>query len=139
MMKKKLILALLAATVVQGYAEDESYDFLTLKTHTGVKTQFAVEGLNLRVQGTTLVVSNDETTKTFPLTSLASMFFSKTGPATAIDGMTTAPVGTAAVSVYSLSGVLVGRFDRPSEAKSQLPQGVYLMKQGTQTTKICIQ
>lgn len=137
-MKKEILAALLAATVVQGYAEDESYDFLTLQTHTGMKTQFAVEGLNLRVQGTSLVVSNDETTKTFPLTSLASMFFSKTGPATAIGGMKASPVGAAAVSVYSLSGVLVGRYDSPSEVRGQLPQGVYMMKQGTQTTKICI-
>lgn len=137
-MKKGILAALLAATVVQGYAEDEGYDFLTLKTHTGVKTQFAVEGLNLRVQGTSLVVSNDETTKTFPLTSLASMYFSTTGPATAIEGMRTTPVGAAAVSVYSLSGVLVGSYDSLSEAQGQLPQGVYVMKQGTQTTKICI-
>jgi len=135
-MKKTLILALLAATAVQGHAEDESYDFLTLKTHTGVKTQFAVEGLTLRVQGTSLVVSNDETMKTFPLSSLASMFFSTTGPATAIDASAAKPAST--VSVFSLSGMLVGRYDSLSEARKQLPQGVYMMKQGTETTKICI-
>jgi hypothetical protein len=82
-----------------------------------------------------MLVEQNGTTKTFPLSELSKMFFSE--EATGIKQLPTEEqvVGTV---VYSLSGVRMGVFASPAEMQQKLPQGVYVMKKGDQTVKLNI-
>ena len=132
MRKLLLFLFLSVATVFQASATD--YKYLTFQQADGTRQSFGVSGLKLTFSGGNMLVEQNGTTTTFPLSELSKMFFSE--EATGIKQLPTEEqVGTV---VYSLSGVRMGVFASPAEMQQKLPQGVYVMKKGDQTVKLNI-
>jgi len=133
---KKWILCLMAVVAIQVLAADFTYKYLVVKGSDGMQTSLASEGLKLTFDDGQLLAVNDNGSKTFTLTDLASMHFSETGSTTGIDKQLTAD--SQELNVYTLSGMYVGTFDSMSNLKSQLQSGVYVVKQNKKSTKIIV-
>lgn len=133
-MRKLLFFILYALffSAAPSFATD--YKYLIFQQADGTQQSFGVSGLKLTFSGGNMLVEQNGTTTTFPLSELSKMFFSE--EATGIKQLPTEEqVGTV---VYSLSGVRMGVFASPAEMQQKLPQGVYVMKKGDQTVKLNI-
>lgn len=135
-MKKVLTIALLAAIASQGKAagDDNEYGFLMLTTTSGSQTTLAVDKLELTVSGSQLVATNVAGTRSFKLSDLATMQFTNSGIATAIDAADTAL--SAGVDIFSLSGTSLGHYSSMAECRAKLGKGIYIARQSGKTTKI---
>lgn len=133
-MRKLLFFILYALffSAAPSFATD--YKYLIFQQADGTRQSFGVSGLKLTFSGGNMLVEQNGTTTTFPLSELSKMFFSE--EATGIKQLPAEEqVGTV---VYSLSGVRMGVFASPAEMQQKLPQGVYVMKKGDQTVKLNI-
>lgn len=127
-----LFLFLTVATVFQASAAD--YKYLIFQQTDGTKQSFGVSGLKLTFSDGNMLVEQNGTTTTFPLSQLGKMFFSDEAT-----GIKQLPIEEEHGSVvYSLSGVRMGVFASPAEMQQMLPQGVYVMKKGDKTVKVNI-
>ena len=125
------LLTVLATLTAQAY----DYPYLVFQTTDGTVTAVAVEALNITSSNGNLVVTNNDGTKTFPLSTLSKMYFSTDGT-TDIDSAQTSD--TTEVEVVAASGVSLGKFASLDEARKALKQGVYVVKLKEKTFKISV-
>lgn len=125
------LLTVLATLTAQAY----DYPYLVFQTTDGTMTAVAVESLNITSSNGNLVVTNNDGTKTFPLSTLSKMYFSTDGT-TDIDSAQTSD--TTEVEVVAASGVSLGKFVSFDEARKALKQGVYVVKSKEKTFKISV-
>lgn len=125
------LLTVLATLTAQAY----DYPYLVFQTTDGTVTAVAVEALNITSSNGNLVVTNNDGTKTFPLSTLSKMYFSTDGT-TDIDSAQTSD--TTEVEVVAASGVSLGKFASFDEARKALEQGVYVVKSKGKTFKISV-
>ena len=96
-------------------------------------TVLPVDGLQMTVSGSELVVTHSDGNVRFALTELATMQFSN--DPMAIDQILEADQP---VQVFSLTGTLLGTFPSLLEAAGQLSAGAYVVSNGSVTQKIVV-
>jgi len=132
-MKRTILSFCLAAAFVSVAADD--YDYLVFQTSDGSEQAVSVSNLKLTFANGALTATNSDGSQTFTLTDLSKMYFSDS--ATGISAVT-ANDGDESVEVYSVAGVRMGSFSFLSDAKSQLRQGVYVIKSNGKNLKISV-
>lgn len=130
---KKLLLLLLLTAWLPASADDYDYPYLTLTTADG-EVSVSVTDLTLNVEGGTLVLTNAEGTVSYPLSTLTDMYFSESAVATGISEMQT--TADATVSVYSVTGQMLGTYANVRSAREALHNGVYIIKSDSGTYKM---
>lgn len=139
-MKRNIALLLFAA--VAGTAVADNYDYLTFRTSDGAEQSITAVGTKIVFTDGNLVATNGSTTITKSLTDMSTMYFAATasgieqtttaGVSAAITNgrlNVTAPAGTA-VSLYTADG-------RQLSTTAHLDLGVYVVRVGNQTFKLC--
>lgn len=129
-MKRFMILSVLVVTAAFARATD--YKYLVLQQTDGTVIPLSADGLRLTFSDGNLVASDGTTVS---LTSLSMMCFSE--DATAIETISNGN-DVSAVDVYTVSGVLVGRYESISAAQQALRSGLYVMKNNGGTQKIAV-
>ncbi len=133
-MKKTIILLLLILGAVSMNAED--YQYLTFVDNSGTAKSYTALGLEITFSGGNAVVTNGTESGTYSLDNLNRMFFSNDKDvANAIQAIT---ADTAAMHIYTTSGVFVGEYRDTSSLSGMLPQGIYIIKQNGKTRKISV-
>lgn len=123
------------ATAATCYAD---YPYMTIRQTDGTEISVGSDGLRFNIdEDGYLVVNSTDGTMKLPLTGLASMEFTEQPAGVYTAGMEMLPDGP--VKVFSTSGVALGSFDSPEEARCALSEpGVYIIKSNTGTCKIVV-
>ena len=130
---RKLLLLLLLTAWLPVSADGYDYPYLTLTTADG-EVSVSVTDLTLSVQDGTLVLTNAEGTVSYALSDLTDMYFSETAAVTGISDMQAAQDGR--VTVYSVTGQMMGTYDNMRAAQQHLHGGVYIIKSDKGTFKM---
>ena len=133
MRKIGMVLGLLVCAVM---AQAGEYAYLVFTNTSGSTTALTVSNLSAKINGSTLVVTNDDGTVNFTLTDLAAMQFSVDGKLSAIDNVLDADQP---VRVFSISGTSLGTFDNLVHAVQQLGAGSYVVSNGKNAQTIVVQ
>ena len=131
MKKTFLLLALCFAMATHA----STYKYLVFTNQAGTTTAFAVGNLSLTVNGGNLQVTNDEGSVNLVLTELASMQFSAEKTITGVENVLSADQ---TVQVYSMTGVLLGKYDSMIDAAKNLKAGTYVISDGENAQTIII-
>lgn len=130
MRKKIIIMSMLLTGALSAGAYE--YGYLTFQNVDGSQASVAVEELTLSVADGNLVATNGSSTRTFPLASLAKMYF--TAQPTVVTDVKAQ--GTGAVRVYDASGKHRGQYASEADALGSLGKGgVYILKGDGETGK----
>lgn len=133
-MKRVILILVLVASAVLSVSAD-NFNFLTLQQADVTEQSFNVSGLTITFSDGNMLVSQDGTTTTLSLKDLNKMYFSVTSgirqPESVATKMETA-------SVYDLQGRKVADNVQLSTINSELPKGVYIVKQGNTSVKIAV-
>lgn len=132
-------MALFVAFVAQ--ADDFAFPYLTFQTADGIAQSVPASQLSLTVADGQLMVYSPSGSKSFPLASLAKMYFSETeagSTVTAIDSLPQDETRNQTVTVFTPAGVLVGTYPSLADAKGSLRSGVYVVKAESRTFKTTI-
>lgn len=121
---KKIVLLLMAWVGAQ-YVLADDYAYLTFETTDGAKASVAVTALTMTVSGKTLTAGS----QTFELENLSKMYFSNVDETTGIEEVTSATLEEA-TDIYDLQGHRVD--------KTQMRQGVYIVKTKSRTYKMVV-
>ena len=117
------VLTIMTAVVFCMLTHAADYNYIIIETNDGTAYSLTATGQTITFANGNLV-SSDGTT--IPLTALSKMYFSETSGVREIDNTTAAD---GAVTVYTTTGALVGRFDHATAANSTLRKGVFVLKQ----------
>ena len=130
-MKKTVILTLLTVFAMGLRAAD--YQYLVFTLTDGTTQAVTATNLNIAFSNDNLVATNgSETLATIPLSSLTKMEFSTEGNATGIDAIIVDQLVTDDDTViYDMQG-------RQLPRGTQLPKGVYILKNNDRTLKVNI-
>ena len=130
---KKVLVLLTAITVGSNLLADD-FTYLTVENNDGTTTTMTANGLTITFSDGKLIATNGAENWSLPLSGLKKMYFSNT------DAISNQLVETedGEVTVYSTSGIVMGKYQSIGEAKSQLKKGVYVIKSGSETLKITV-
>ena len=133
-MKKFLTImaALLIALSLQAY----DYPYLSFQTSEGTVQSVSVNELIITFSNGQLVLTNTDGSQTFSLSDLSYMFFSKEQNTTGVTRFE--DVSNQTVEVFTLNGLVIGRFESLQKAKAELKPGLYLIKSNGKTQKVVI-
>lgn len=133
-MKKFLTImaALLIALSLQAY----DYPYLSFQTSEGTVQSVSVNELIITFSNGQLVLTNTDGSQTFSLSDLSYMFFSKEQNTTGVTRIE--DVSNQTVEVFTLNGLVIGRFESLQKAKAELKPGLYLIKSNGKTQKVVI-
>lgn len=133
-MKKFLTImaALLIAISMQAY----DYPYLSFQTSEGTVQSVSVNELIITFSNGQLVLTNTDGSQTFSLSDLSYMFFSKEQNTTGVTRIE--DVSNQAVEVFTLNGLVIGRFESLQKAKAELKPGLYFIKSNGKTQKVVI-
>ena len=134
LIKRGVMLCVVAVLAIAANAG--TYKYLEFTSTSGTKTTFNVTNLTLTVSGNNLHVTNGDGTVQLTLVDLASMQFSTTNTATALENILNAD---AEIQVSTITGVSLGVYPSLSEACQSLNAGVYVISNGAQSQSIVIQ
>lgn len=131
-MKRILFLCLCSALVLPMMADGGfDYPYLVFTTADGSQTAVQVDGLQMSFNDGVLTASNGQQTVTIQVEDLTEMHFAETNVVTSIESETSVgESGKARVQLFDLSGRRV--------QTGGLSRGVYVMKEGSKTAKICV-
>ena len=140
-MKKKFsLLLLLLVFSIHGWSESVQ---LVVHSKSGSEVRYALsEKPVVTFRGDELILTTENTTVEYPLADLQKFTFEETVDALGKVYMNQAK-GDATVRIYNVSGTLVRTIMPPENEGSDitfstqdLPAGIFIIKQGTQTYKI---
>ena len=134
-MRKMILIVLL--TVVVLLAKAGEYGYLVFTNTSGATTALTVNNLSATVNGTSLVVTNDDGMVNFALTELASMQFSVDGES--LSALENVLDGDRPVQAYSIGGTSLGMFENLVQAAQQLAAGGYVISNGRNSIKVKIE
>ncbi|MGN0069836.1 MAG: hypothetical protein ACI4UC_05460 [Alloprevotella sp.] len=118
-------------TVCQVFAD--GYGFLTVQKSDGSQMSFVADGLTITfADGQFKAVADGKETQ-LALSELQKMFFSESST-----GIESIVQSDAAVELFTLSGVRIGRFSSAASLPSNLEKGVYVVKTNGKTSKIAV-
>ena len=133
-MRKMLLIALLAVGMLPTMAGE--YAYLVFTNTSGTTTALTATNLSAKVNGSTLVVTNNDGTVNFTLTELAAMQFSVDGEH--LSALENVLNGDQPVQVYSINGTAFGSFDNLEQAAQQLDRGIYVIVQSGKSQKLVV-
>ena len=131
-MRKLFVLLTVMTAGLQLWAED--YTYLTVEKSDGTTTTMTANGLTITFADGQFHATNGTESWTLPLNSLSKMYFSNTDAIS----QSLSEAEEDEVTVYSTSGIAIGKFNSIEEAKSQLNKGVYVIRSSSRTIKISI-
>ena len=131
-MKKILFLALFMIGTLAVHADDYAYPYLVFETADGTKTSVAITDGTITIANGQLTMGG----QTFALADLSKMYFSTT--TTGITNVNDNVNVNDEVSIYTLSGISLGKFQNVDAAKTALNKGIYVVKTVNTTYKIAI-
>ena len=132
----KRVMMLVVVVSLAVCANAGTYKYLEFTSTLGTKTVFDVTNLTLTVSGSNLQVTNGDGTVQLTLVDLASMQFSTTNTATALENILNAD---GEIQVSTITGVSLGVYSSLQEACQSLNVGVYVISNGAQSQSIVIQ
>lgn len=133
-MKRRLIsFAVFITGLMTLPAAAYEYPYLNFKTADGTVQTMTVDGMTIEFSGGSMLVSNDEGSRTFTLTAMDKMYFSSSSGLAELLSDTEQQV-----DVYNDAGVLLGRFADARLALDSLERGIYVLKGRTVTLKIAV-
>ena len=121
---KKLIV-LLSMMMGTLFVHADSYTYLTFETTDGAKVSVEASSLTFTISGTTLTAGG----QSFVLSNLSKMYFSSSDETVGIKTVSVQELSDA-TEIYDLKGRKV--------SKSQLKNGVYIVKSKSGTYKIVV-
>ena len=142
-MKKIFLMLAFVASFVTANAGD--YKFLTVQQTNGAEQSFTASGLTITFSSGNMVINENGTSTTVSLSGLSKMFFSE--EATGRETLGNASSATDGTVIYDLQGRKVATLNEPLNVStsqplnvltSQLPKGVYIVKQGGRSFKITV-
>ena len=131
-MKKAIILTLLTVLTLETRAAD--YEYLVFTLNDGTTQAVTATNLAISIGNDQLVVTdnNGSTLATFALANLTKMEFSNDGGDTGISTLSADTLTTdEATVIYDMNG-------RQMPRNTQLPKGVYILKNSNRTIKVQI-
>lgn len=128
----KKLSALLALALLPAALSAASYRWLNFSMTDGSLLSVAAENLNMNYVDGSLLLSSETVNEKLVVSSLASMYFSD--DKTSVDELL--PAEKEISEVYSPNGMKLGQFRDKDEARAKLPSGIYIIRQGSQTTKV---
>ena len=132
-MKKIILMLAFVASFVTANASD--YKFLTVQQSNGTEQSFTASGLTITFSSGNMVINENGTSTTISLAGLSKMYFSD--ESTGIKNLTNE--GEESVEVFDLQGRRLPSLQGGAGGKfSQLPKGVYIVKQGDRSFKITV-
>ncbi len=138
---KKLITSLLCLACVSPLFA-ETYEYLTLTETDGTETSINVSDLNIVYSNGSLVATNSGGTQTFALSSLSKMYFAYTAAGSdsmaGVEAVAAYADTDAPVSVYTVDGVLQGRYANTATAMATLKAGAYIFKTANKSFKAIV-
>ena len=120
-MRKKLLL--LSAMVCVSLGMFADYSALTFTDNTGERFSINTENLVITVADGQLQAVSGDNQMQFVLTDLASMEFTNEDTS----GVEAVNAVSGGVTLYSVDGSVAGTFSSLDQAKSRLPEGVYVV------------
>ena len=132
-MKKLLTLTVLLTGIIAAQAYD--YPYLAIQTNDGSTKTIPVESLVITFENGQLMVSNNGGQETFTLTDLKKMFFSEQAETTDI---TEQEADDDEVQVFTVGGIIIGKYENFAKAKASLKSGLYIIKSTRKTIKVNI-
>ena len=133
---KKIFLFLLSVIMVQNIkAGSNAYPYLTIVMTDNTSKTFSVESLTMTPSNGTLIITNTEGSETLTITNLSKMYFSEEYP-NAISTVGSDEVTNGNITLYTVSGVLVGEYSSVNAAHGAMQSGtIYIIKKGSKTVK----
>ena len=135
-MKRQALLAMILAGTLAAQAAD--YEYLTIEKSDGTAQSLTAVGLKITFSNGNLMATSGTESATIALSDLSRMYFSNTKEATAIDNLQMDDLQSAAdkdIEIYDLQGRRIkGQIGKSSN--SQMPKGIYLVKQNNKTKKV---
>lgn len=132
---RKILFILMLMLSVTASAYD--YPYLIIQKVDGESTYVETESATFDLTSSQLVVTDDEGSHAFDLSTLEVMYFATEKPTvTAIDkvGNTDAE----SVELVGISGISYGKYPNLATAVKSLGTGVYIVKEGSKTYKIAV-
>lgn len=129
-MKLKLFLAAVLTLPAMAFASD--FPWLTFLMSDNTELSVASDNLEINYSEGNLQLTSSVVNQSIPVDKIKTMRF--TMLSSAIDDVidnTTCPA-----DYYTVSGIKVGRFESPDEARQALPSGIYIGKSELKTYKI---
>ncbi|MDE6039648.1 MAG: hypothetical protein K2F75_06655 [Paramuribaculum sp.] len=123
-MKRLLLSVVVAATAIMARAE---YTTMTFTTTDNQATIISASALTITFSGKILIAESADSQIALPLDLMASMHFSEGGDGE-LSAIDTILSDTATADVYTLDGIHAGRFTSVGEMHSQLPAGIYIIR-----------
>ena len=133
-MKKIFLMLAFVTSFVTANAGD--YKFLTVQQTNGAEQSFTASGLTITFSQGNMVLNENGTSTTVSLSGLSKMYFSD--EATGIETLGNASSVTDGTVIYDLQGRKVATSPLLNVSTSQLPKGVYIVKQGDRSYKITV-
>jgi hypothetical protein len=130
-MKKFFLLTLCIIFSTISFAQ--SYSYLTFATAKGEQSMKS-EGMVITFSDGKLIAKNAEETVEFDIADLSKFFFSETPTAISVPDASE----SSEVTVYNVSGQYVGKFRSSDTLETQLPKGIYVVKDKTETRKLIV-
>ena len=119
-------------------AQAADYEYLTIEKSDGTAQSLTAVGLKITFSNGNLMATSGTERATIALSDLSRMYFSNTKEATAIDNLQMDDLQSAAdkdIEIYDLQGRRIkGQIGKSSN--SQMPKGIYLVKQNNKTKKV---
>jgi len=132
----KKILTIMAALLIALSLQAYDYPYLSFQTSEGTVQSVSVNELIITFSNGQLVLTNTDGSQTFSLSDLSYMFFSKEQNTTGVTRIE--DVSNQTVEVFTLNGLVIGRFESLQKAKAELKPGLYLIKSNGKTQKVVI-
>ena len=134
-MRKIVLVLVMLVCALMAQAGEYAYQVFTntKSTHTAL----SVTNLTMTVNGAQLEVTNADSTVQFTLTDLAAMQFSTDGEEL-LNGIDIVLSEDAPVTVYAITGMVVGSFTGWWQAAQQLDRGMYVVVQNGKSQKLIV-
>lgn len=113
-------------------ASAADYPWLTFAMDDGSAISLASDALDIDYADGNLLISSPTVEEVIPVAQVSSMHFSST-----LSGISGVNGEINDIwDYYDLNGTCVGNFSDADAARSSLPSGIYVMKNGTSTSKV---
>lgn len=131
---KKLFLMCALCMIAAAQTFAQTYGFLTIQKNDGTQQSFATSGLKLTFSNGNLIATQGGNETTLALTDLNKMFFSETATGVKLDKVTEK---NSPIVVFTVAGAKIGEVKNILDVQNMAP-GVYIIKQGNNTSKILV-
>lgn len=121
-----------AALTLPSMSFSADFPWLTFLMSDNTELSVASDNLEISYSENSLQLKSSSVNQSIPVSQIKSMRF--TAVTSGIDDLFSDR--TAPADYYTVSGICVGRFESPEEARKALPSGIYIGKSELKTYKV---